>query len=477
MEVKYPQEINFFTTYSCNSRCLNCFIWKEQELAPTREELDSEEINKLFSDSLFVRCTTLGLAGGEPTISPFFWKLLGRLPEDKRIAITTNALNSKELVDFLSRSQNNKGRVIQVSVDGLEEVNDRVRGIKGAYRKATALLEQLQELDVERLVSFTINRLNYHQVKDCYELANHYGAEFSTRLAYCGGAYSNRQKHRLYEFNHKELEVLDRLLESIVFQELQRPGHYPPKVIFISKIIDYYRGVQQDLPCKALETGMVIDLYGDVFPNCPAIMKPIGNLKQEKLSDIWAGKRADEVRKEIDALKCGGCWNDCQMVNNIALDKDFVDREYEKLKIAFLRGRPVPDIIDFDRNEFSLLLNGWFALEGDAGFRLRWSEQEFSILSPQGTRSLEIFGMLPKPNTHSYTPGTLDVVVDNERTASITLVESQWKNYSITLIRPVEDLTPIRFKLSRYYCPREEGKSNDGRKLGMAVNRISFLRR
>ena len=477
MEQNSLNEINFFTTYRCNSRCLNCCIWQERGVASNREELRLEEINKLFSDPLFVGCANLGLAGGEPTISPFFWKLLGMLPDDKRIGITTNALNSKGLVDFLSRSADNKrSYVIQVSVDGLEEVNDQIRGTKGAYRKTIALIEELQKLDVERLVSFTINRLNYHQLSDCYELANHYGAEFSTRLAHLGGAYANKANRSLYEFNQRELEVVDRLLEAIVFQELQKPGHYRPKVVFISKITDYYRGIQQDLPCKALETGMAIDLYGDVFPNCPAIMKPIGNLKQEKLTDIWKGTRADEVRKQIDALKCGGCWNDCQMVNNIASDKDFVEREYEKLKIAFLKGRSVPDNIDFDRNESSLLLSGWFELAGDAGFRLRWTEQEFSIFIPPGTTAIEIFGMLPSFR-ESDSPIIMDLTTYRKRIGSLAISDSEWRNYSISLEEPIKDLTPCKFKLSRYYCPRKEGKSNDGRKLGMAVNKISFLRR
>jgi MoaA/NifB/PqqE/SkfB family radical SAM enzyme len=476
MEPVSLKEINFFTTYKCNSRCLNCLIWKGSAADSGKKELDLEKLQKLFSDPLFIQCPNIGFAGGEPTISSFFWNLLDMLPEDKRVTITTNGLNNKKLIDFLSRSRNRKRFLIQISLDGIEEVNDRVRGVKGAYQKTIALLEKLQELEVERLISFTINRLNYHQLMDCYKLANYYGAEFSTRLAHCGGAYLNNQNKDLYEFGSEELDALDRSLQYIIFQELEKSTHIPAKLIFIKKITDYYRGIQKDLPCKALETGMVIDLYGDVFPNCPVLMKPIGSLQKERLSEIWKGEKALKVREVIDAFKCGGCWNDCQVITNIDMDKNFLEEEYGKLKIAFLRGRSIPDVIDFNQEDSSLLLSGWYKPEGNSQFRFCWTEPEFSILIPKGTAALEIFAMLPSKGSNSDRLGIMEVMVGQEKINSLTLLDSEWKNYSISLPNVVTDLTPANFRLNRYFCPKEEGESEDERKLGLAINRIGFIR-
>jgi len=204
-------------------------------------------------------------------------------------------------------------------------------------------------------------------------------------------------------------------------------------------------------------------------------MKSIGNLQEESLSDIWKGEKANELRKEIDVLKCGGCWNDCQVVTNIAADKDFTEKEYEKLKVAFLKERPIPDFIDVSQYNPLLLLGGWHNLEGNSLFRFRWTEQEFSILLPPGTTSVEIFGMLP-PFRKSDLPIIMDLTTDRKKIAFLALSDSEWRNYSISLEEPIKDFTPCMFKLNRYYCPREEGKSEDGRKLGLAVNRINFVR-
>ena len=281
METTQVNDINFFTTYKCNSRCQNCFIWQGQTQPPNKKELSVEQLARLFADPLFLSCQSIGLAGGEPTISPFFWKLLDLLPDNKHVTITTNALSTKRLVNFLGNAKRRQKYLVQVSLDGIGEVNDRVRGVKGAYTKTIALLEQLKELDVERLVSFTINRLNYHQLVDCYDLANEFGAQFSTRMAHDGGAYANEESRAIFKFDQKELEFLDDSIDTIISQELKKTTHFPARLVFMKKITDYFRGNQKNLPCMALRSGMVIDLYGDVFPNCPAMMKAIGNLQRD----------------------------------------------------------------------------------------------------------------------------------------------------------------------------------------------------
>ncbi|MDY6971273.1 MAG: radical SAM protein [Thermodesulfobacteriota bacterium] len=476
MESYYPQDINLFTTYRCNSKCQNCLIWKGSEADPYKIELDSEQLERLFDDPLFVRCTSLGLAGGEPTISPFFWKLLDLLPGGKRVNISTNALNSEKLVDLLRRSPYRDKYEIQVSIDGIGDTNDRIRGVKGAFRKSVALLEMLEGLGVDRLLSFTINRSNYHQLKECYDLANSHGAEFCTRMAHMGGAYRNRESRGISEFEENELEVLDNAFDMIISEELRKSSHFPARLVFMKKITDYFRGIQEDLPCGALKTAMVIDLYGDVFPKCPLfMMKGIGNLHEQDLSNIWEGDNASETRARIDKLQCGGCWNDCQVVTNIALDREFFEEEYGKLKIAYFRERGFPGVIDFTQGEDRLLIGGWYEPEGDSDFRFRWTEQEFSILLPEGISSLELFAAVPFTSS-SDGLWRADVLIGGQLVDSVAFSNPEWRHYPIALQRPTSELTLCKFKLNRYCCPKDNGMSEDERHLGMAINKISFMK-
>lgn len=474
MEKAQLQDINFFTTYKCNSRCKNCHIWKGKLVPPSRVEMDAACLDRLFADPLFAQCGGIGLAGGEPTIAPFTWDLLQLLPSDKQVTITTNALQSSKLVDFLRHCQDRERYTVQLSLDGIGDENDHIRGIKGGYQKTVNLLKEVEQLGVKRLLSFTINQLNVHQLLDCYELAQSHGAEFSTRMAYTGGAYSNSENSDVYRFEQQSLHRIAEDLDKIIAREIATPSHYPAKIVFLKKIVDYYQGEQADLPCYAMETGMVIDLYGNVFPNCPVMMNPIGNLHEEGLQEIWQSEKAAQVRSDIAKLTCGGCWNDCQVITNISYDRDFLEQEYGKIKVAAcdIDAVSVPAVVNFSSSDSSLLLSGWYDLEGDTDFRYRWTEQHFSFLIPPATSSFELFAMAP--DNFDSRERTLDVCVEGEQESTVTLEVGEWKRYVVDLKTTLTRATLCRLQLSGYFCPRDAGQGNDLRRLGVAVNKIIF---
>ncbi|ACN16078.1 hypothetical protein HRM2_29950 [Desulforapulum autotrophicum HRM2] len=475
MEHGQLQDINFFTTYRCNSRCRNCFIWREPHDPGSRTRLASNELERFFEDPLVRNCPNVGLAGGEPTIAPFFWEVLEIIPRDKHVTITTNALKSDRLVAFLADNPHRERFMVQVSLDGIGAVNDNIRGIAGAFKKTVDLLEKLKNLGVPRLVSFTINRTNFMDLEACYGLAEKNGAGFSTRMAYCGGAYTNRESRELFHFAADELVTLENSIDRVVSKELNRSGHYLPQLVFMEKIVDYYRGAQTDIPCHAMTSGMVIDLYGDVFPNCPAIMTSIGNLKNNSLSDIWEGPKAEAVRRKIQKIACGGCWNDCQVVTNIACNRAFLDRESTEIKLREVRGKAFPQGIDFNCGESPLILNGWYVPEGSDAFRYCWTTMEFSIIVPQGATGVQFFAM-PCPGTNSENPLVLTARGGEAELGRISLENADWGDFSLSFLRPAEKMGACSFSLGRCFCPKENGQGVDKRKLGLAVQRISFLK-
>ncbi len=468
------QDINFFTTYHCNSRCLNCNIWKADNQPNNQFELNEHQLSQLFGDPLFKSCTTVGLAGGEPTISPFFWRLLHRLPEDKTVTITTNALNSQKLRSFLAESKTPERYSIQLSLDGIGKVNDRIRGINGAYQKTLELLQFLQEHGIRRLISFTINQLNCGEIKACYELAQHFGAVFSTRMAYCGGAYDNLADRRIYQLSENDMACMEGQINEIIDQELTQPSHSPAQLVFLKNLPRYQRGHQKKITCLAMDSGLVIDLYGNVFPNCPVMMESVGTLHESSLSDIWMGDRARNMRRKIARFQCGGCWNDCQVVTNISSDTDFMLGEYINLKREWIDRQPRQDTIDFSEDQSAMVLTGWHAMEGDRHFRYRWTEPEFSFFIPPKTTRVELFALIPDAVGDEGSVGfrlELGGQLYHRRLA----VKAGWATYSLTLPHAPSMMAACFLKMESGFCPHDSGNSDDLRRLGMAVGRIRFL--
>ncbi|MFH0729722.1 MAG: radical SAM protein [Pseudomonadota bacterium] len=476
-EISVPtvRDISFFTTYRCNSRCLNCCIWREESKPESKAEIDETQLGRLFDDPLFQRCTGIGLAGGEPTISPFFWKLLEMLPADKQVTVTTNALSSRRLITFLENCKHPEKYMIQVSVDGLAAVHDRIRGIEGSFEKAIHLLESLKLLRINRLLSFTINRLNYFQLRACYDLARELGARFSTRMAYCGGAYDNRENRDVFAYHPDELCAIDESLKKIIRGELENPEHSPAQLVFLNGITGYFKKERKALPCLAMETGLVIDPYGDVFPNCPAMMTSIGSLRNESLSTIWSGKEASMARQRISAHRCGGCWNDCQVVTNIQYQHDFLETQYLELKLDWLKDKPISDAIDFGGGHVEYLLEGWYDLERDGTFFYRWTAPRFSFLIPEGTREIEMFALVPDGGDEKIIMAA-QLVLNHQRAEYELIGVAGWQKYRIDFPIPVNNMAKCQLRLNRYYCPYEKGDGADRRKLGMAVNYIRFVK-
>lgn len=176
-----PKIVVLFTSYRCNARCVMCYAWQKQKLYP---ELSVEDIRRIFSDKLLSTSVEIvNLTGGEPTLRPELVDTIDTLAATcvhlKRIDISTNGINTEQVVDkveqvlalLLPRKINLS---VCVSVDGVSEVHDRVRGTPGAFLRIDRTIDELK--DLLRLyptfglgLNLTINKNNYLHLKEAFE--------------------------------------------------------------------------------------------------------------------------------------------------------------------------------------------------------------------------------------------------------------------------------------------------------------------
>jgi MoaA/NifB/PqqE/SkfB family radical SAM enzyme len=499
------ESVNFFTTYRCNSRCTNCFIWKGDDRKDI-QPLSDDEISKLFyDDPVISKCREFGFAGGEPTISDFFWRALALVPEGRHITVTTNGLSSSRLIKTLNERKDRENFVVQVSLDGIGHIHDEIRGIKGSYDKSIFLLERLRDIGVPRLISFTINRLNFHQILSVYEIAEALGAEFSARMAYCGGAYRNNNTYEsesiqvtdlisesasesLYVPDSGQLNSLDYAINKIIDSELGKKNHSPARTVFLSKITAYCRGIQHDIECGALHTGTVIDLYGYVFPNCPVIMKSLGNIREKSFYDIWHGQQAENLREHVRKFACGGCWNDCQVITNISHNRSFLEKNYSEIRLS-----PLLEIVNIkesvemsDHGSESVLGSGWYSPEGESNFIYRWTSGAFSIAVPEDTIAVQFFCVpacsAKNGNNSAEAMTSITAFINSEKAGENVFTSDQWQEIRIGFDRPLGAASICFFELSDSLKPESVAaealdiSGADIRELGMAVKSIKFIK-
>ena len=158
-------------TRACNLKCVHCYA---RAVARTRErELNHEQGLSLIDDLAAFGAPVVLFSGGEPLMRPDLVELAKyAVSKGMRAVISTNGtLISKDK----ARELKDVGlSYVGVSLDGMEEINDRFRGRKGAFKDAMAGIMNCQEVGLKVGLRFTINRMNTAEVPRIFDLLEEY---------------------------------------------------------------------------------------------------------------------------------------------------------------------------------------------------------------------------------------------------------------------------------------------------------------
>lgn len=148
---KQPVYLVFFVTNKCNSKCKTCFLWKN--LNWNEKELSLEEIEK--TSKSMDKLLWLHLSGGEPFLRddlPQICSIFYKNNKVRNIGIPTNCLLpeiiSKKTSEILKLCPDAKLNII-LSLDGLENTHDKIRGVKGNFQKFLQTLKELNKIKSE----------------------------------------------------------------------------------------------------------------------------------------------------------------------------------------------------------------------------------------------------------------------------------------------------------------------------------------
>jgi len=297
-----PKEAVIAVTYNCNARCMMCNIWKEK---PGRE-VETSTYNKLPTT-----LKTINISGGEPFLRkdlPEIINIIENRCKKPRMVISTNGLlprviekQIKEMLEF------KKDIGVRVSIDGIEEVHDRVRGSKGAFVNGMESVRILKGLGVRDLgIAFTAIGFNLSNIRNVYDLSRKLGIQFALNVAYNSSIYFKNIGDE-YLINFEELK--DRL-DYIVNRELRS---WAPKrwfrAYFEKVLVEYISGRKKLLNCAAGEDFFYLDPHGNMYP-CNVLDMKLGNLQEESFDEIWNSEETQKVRDYIKRCPYN-CWMVC----------------------------------------------------------------------------------------------------------------------------------------------------------------------
>jgi MoaA/NifB/PqqE/SkfB family radical SAM enzyme len=227
--------------------------------------------------------------------------------------------------------------VVDISLDGLQDLHDRIRGVEGTFERASRTLSGLVAISrthprLKPTVKMTILKDNFREILSVYEFARKTGAEFTTKPGSEFG-FTGTMGDKSFEFTPEEAGEIIRQLQEIVARQRSDPlGHdtfwyriyRQANIIFHRELIDYLRKrFVEKAPCavgRCFSSSISILLHydGKVY-NCPTLLKPVGDLSRQSLEEIWWGEEMAKIRRFMISGKCS-CFSQCDQMPALVLE-------------------------------------------------------------------------------------------------------------------------------------------------------------
>src|SRR5262245_7570578 len=141
-----PLKLNFCLTYWCQYRCKTCNIWQRQP----SDELTTGEVLAFVRENSTI--TWADLTGGEIFLRPDVDEVLDAVVTGWRRLALLHFPTNGFLTDRIAASVERIARrgpartIVTVSLDGNEQLNDEVRGIKGGFKRQIETFKALRRI-------------------------------------------------------------------------------------------------------------------------------------------------------------------------------------------------------------------------------------------------------------------------------------------------------------------------------------------
>lgn len=295
-----PRDLVLAVTYNCNSRCRMCNIWKSEPL-PILALAEYKKLPGSFKD--------INISGGEPFLRPDLADLVEILVKKNpqaRIIISSNGFATDLIKKKMTAILKIKPDIgIGISVDGIGDVHDQVRGIPGGYQKVLATIKELQKMGVKNLrLAYTAGDYNIDELAKVYALAKDLGVEFTLAAIHNADNYFNTTDNKI-----TKLAKFKREFGWLIKQEL---GTWNFKrwlrAYFAYALYKFIATGKRLLPNYSGQDNIFIDPQGNVYP-ADVSGHIMGNLKNFKnFEDLYRSKIATEA---IELEKINQNWMMC----------------------------------------------------------------------------------------------------------------------------------------------------------------------
>ncbi len=326
-----PEYIILGVNNVCNLHCKMCDVGTQnletnfaQNLVGTQPLHMPLDLFKRIVDQMVDYCpkAKIGYAFTEPLVyTGLRESLIYAKEKEIETSITTNALNLKRKAEDLMEGGVSE---IFISLDGLEETHNYIRGNKRSFQKALEGIEYIKSFPNSPEISIycVITEWNYTELKAFADFFADYPIK---HLGYMHQNFVTEDlaiKHnaiygQLYPATHSNIEEtnfsnidlkhLHEEIASIVKSKYPFQPSFSPELHSLEELERYYQQAEQKMgrTCNDVFTNVMVKSDGTVIPaHGRCYNKSMGNIYEQSLEEIWNSKDYGQFRKTL--VKAGG---------------------------------------------------------------------------------------------------------------------------------------------------------------------------
>jgi Fe-coproporphyrin III synthase len=294
-------ECAVITTYRCNAKCNMCNIWE----FPTSRE---EEFDPKILEKLPTGMIRLNITGGEPAVRENLMEIVTILnSKTKRLEISTNGYYTDRLIEIAKLFHN---ITMRISVEGLPQKNDNLRGMVNGFDHALRTMLRLKELGLRDIgFAMVISDKNVSDLLDVYLLSAGLGVEFSTSTLH-NSYYFHKENNEIGNINlatEETIRYIQALLKSKRNNLKLRLKDWF-RAYLNSGLIRHMKSLPRSLECRAATDSFIVDPWGRIVA-CNGSEEPwiMGDLKTQEFDEIWNSSLAETIRNRVKSCD-RNCW-------------------------------------------------------------------------------------------------------------------------------------------------------------------------
>ncbi|EMA28477.1 radical SAM protein [Halobiforma nitratireducens] len=306
--MREPNHITLEVTNRCHLECSHCYLETNRGL----DELSVAEIEtNLLPHLREYDIESFVITGGEALLRPDtdeICEIVSRHVDELRL------LTSLSTPEAASRVNDLPIDALSVSVDGPRQTHDAIRG-NGTFDR---VLENLRRIDRtclnELYLNCVVSSYNEDRFSDLLEVVEPFADKVGFQLQTWGRPSDvARSAERLgcdegvmmlpvlpehpantAAVNEGLRDVRERAEQSPATVQVFPPGASE------STVDEWFDGGERDhrRGCEAIYRRPLIGPEGDVYP-CPFVRQPMGNVRDDRLTDIWTGREMSQFREQL----------------------------------------------------------------------------------------------------------------------------------------------------------------------------------